>query len=57
MSQYHIKTQEDYKAAYQHAIERPEEFWKGIADNYQWRKPWTTLLEWESFSQGQFPYP
>ncbi|MEZ7825208.1 MAG: acetate--CoA ligase [Schleiferiaceae bacterium] len=47
MSQYHIKTQEDYKAAYQHAIERPEEFWKGIADNYQWRKPWTTLLEWE----------
>jgi acetyl-CoA synthetase len=47
MSQYHIKTQEDYKAAYQHSIERPEEFWKGIADNYQWRKPWTTLLEWE----------
>ena len=47
MSHYHIKTQEDYKAAYQHAIERPEEFWKGIADNYQWRKPWTTLLEWE----------
>ena len=47
MSQYHIKTQEDYKAAYQHAIERPEEFWKGIADNYQWRKPWKTLLEWE----------
>lgn len=47
MSQYHIKTQEDYKAAYEHAIERPEEFWKGIADNYQWRKPWTTLLEWE----------
>lgn len=47
MSHYHIKTQEDYKAAYQHAIERPEEFWKNIADNYQWRKPWTTLLEWE----------
>jgi acetyl-CoA synthetase len=47
MSHYHIKTQEDYKAAYQYAIERPEEFWKGIADNYQWRKPWTTLLEWE----------
>ncbi|MDA9104034.1 AMP-binding protein, partial [Schleiferiaceae bacterium] len=47
MSQYHIKTQEDYKAAYEHAIERPEEFWKDIADNYQWRKPWTTLLEWE----------
>ena len=47
MSHYHIKTQEDYKAAYQHAIERPEEFWKGIADNYQWRKPWTTRLEWE----------
>tara|TARA_B110000305_G_scaffold72886_1_gene81755 strand:+ start:793 stop:2700 length:1908 start_codon:yes stop_codon:yes gene_type:complete len=47
MSHYHIKTQEDYKAAYEHAIERPEEFWKGIADNYQWRKPWTTLLEWE----------
>ncbi|MEJ6822340.1 MAG: acetate--CoA ligase [Flavobacteriales bacterium] len=47
MSHYHIKTQEDYKAAYQHAIERPEEFWKGIADNYQWRKPWKTLLEWE----------
>jgi acetyl-CoA synthetase len=47
MSHYHIKTQDDYKAAYQDSIERPEEFWKGIADNYQWRKPWTTLLEWE----------
>ena len=47
MSHYHIQTQEDYKAACKDAVERPEEFWKGIAEQYQWTKPWTTLLEWE----------
>ena len=47
MSHYHIKTQEEYKAAYQNSIERPEEFWTGIAGNYQWMKPWGTFLEWE----------
>ena len=47
MNHYHVKTQEEYQAAYQDSIERPEEFWTGIAGNYQWMKPWGTLLEWE----------
>src|SRR5687768_583622 len=43
---YQIKSLEEYKAAYKQSIEKPEEFWDGIARNFLWHKPWDKVLEW-----------
>lgn len=41
-----IKDFEDYKTTYQYSIDRPEEFWAGIADTFFWKKKWTNVLNW-----------
>ncbi|GAB4035419.1 acetate--CoA ligase [Spirosoma jeollabukense] len=41
-----IRTFDEYQAAYQKSVEDPEEFWAEIAQNFQWRKPWTKTLQW-----------
>jgi acetyl-CoA synthetase len=41
-----ITTFEEYQAAYQHSIEDPEGFWAEIAQQFQWRKPWKKVLNW-----------
>ncbi len=41
-----IRTFDEYKAAYQHSIEDPETFWAEIAQEFQWRKPWKRVLQW-----------
>ncbi|TXH20119.1 MAG: acetate--CoA ligase [Chitinophagaceae bacterium] len=43
---YQIKSLEDYHKAYQESVERPEEFWAGIAENFSWRKKWDKVLNW-----------
>ena len=43
---YQIKTFEEYKAAYQDSVDRPEEFWAGIAEQFSWNKKWDKVLEW-----------
>lgn len=42
-----IDSFEDYRNAYRHSIESPEDFWAGIASHFEWRKPWDKVLEWE----------
>jgi len=42
-----ISTLEEYKAEYQKSVENPEGFWEGIAENYTWQKPWSSVLKWE----------
>jgi len=37
---------DQYKEVYKQSVEQPEEFWSGIADNFQWRKKWDTVLNW-----------
>ncbi len=37
---------EEYKAAYKKSVEDPEAFWADIAENFQWRKKWDKVLEW-----------
>ena len=37
---------DDYKQVYKQSVEHPEEFWAGIAENFQWRKKWDKVLEW-----------
>ncbi len=41
-----IKTIEEYYQAYQESVKDPETFWAGIAQEFQWKKPWTKVLDW-----------
>jgi len=41
-----VKDFEDYKKTYQKSIEKPEEFWAGIAETFFWKKKWTNVLNW-----------
>ncbi|MBC3787965.1 acetate--CoA ligase [Spirosoma utsteinense] len=41
-----IKTFDEYQAAYQQSVDDPESFWAGIAQEFQWRKPWKKTLQW-----------
>ena len=42
---FQIKSIEDYNAAYQKSVEKPEEFWAEIAENFQWKKKWDKVLD------------
>ncbi|MEO6134845.1 MAG: AMP-binding protein, partial [Ginsengibacter sp.] len=43
---YQIKSVEEYEEVYKKSVEQPEEFWAGIAENFEWRKKWDKVLEW-----------
>lgn len=43
---YKIKSLEQYKETYQKSVDSPEKFWAEIAENFQWRKKWDKVLEW-----------
>jgi acetyl-CoA synthetase len=47
---YQVKSFEEYKEAYRQSVERPEEFWSGVAENFRWKKKWDKTLEW-NFSE------
>ncbi|MBC7654993.1 MAG: acetate--CoA ligase [Oligoflexus sp.] len=44
---FQIKSIEDYKAAYQKSVDNPEIFWAEIAENFQWKKKWDKVLDWD----------
>jgi len=50
MYPYQIRSLEEYKSVYQKSVEQPEEFWAEIAENFQWKKKWNKVLEW-NFSE------
>ncbi|WP_448702826.1 acetate--CoA ligase [Mucilaginibacter sp. AW1-3] len=41
-----VSSFDEYKQVYKQSVEQPEQFWDGIADNFQWRKKWDKTLEW-----------
>ncbi len=43
---FQIKSYNDYKDAYQKSVEDPEGFWGAVAQNFQWRKKWDKVLNW-----------
>ena len=43
---YQIHSMESYRAEYRKSIEDPENFWAGIAENFQWKKKWDKVLSW-----------
>ncbi|MBT8255315.1 MAG: AMP-binding protein, partial [Bacteroidia bacterium] len=48
MSQYHIKSLEEYFQVYHKSVKDPETFWAEIAEeHFVWRKPWDKVLEWD----------
>lgn len=42
-----IKSVNDYQEVYNESVANPEAFWAGVADDFQWRKKWTKVLEWD----------
>ena len=48
MSNYHIKSLEEYFQVYRKSVRKPEEFWEEIAEeHFHWRKRWDNVLEWD----------
>jgi len=43
---FQIKSQEQYEKAYRESVDRPEEFWASVAENFLWKKKWDKVLEW-----------
>ena len=43
---YQITSMDQYKADYKKSVEDPEGFWAGVAENFQWRKKWDKVLDW-----------
>lgn len=43
---FQIKTFEEYHSAYKRSVEDPEGFWAEVAENFQWKKKWSKVLNW-----------
>ncbi len=41
-----IQSLHQYVNDYERSVREPENFWAEIADSFQWRKKWDTVLEW-----------
>ncbi len=42
----HVKSMEEYQRLYRQSIDRPEEFWAGVAGQLHWFRKWDKVLEW-----------
>lgn len=42
---YQIKSLEEYREQYRTSVEHPEAFWAGIANEFEWMKPWDKVLK------------
>ncbi|HRO76155.1 MAG TPA: acetate--CoA ligase [Crocinitomicaceae bacterium] len=45
---FQIKSFDEYKKTYQYSVENPQAFWNEIATHFQWKKPWNSVLEWDT---------
>ena len=41
-----IKDLVDYQKTYELSVQDPEKFWAGIANEFEWSKPFTKVLDW-----------
>ena len=46
MYPFQITSFEQYEKDYQESVNHPEKFWAAVAENFQWRKKWDTVLNW-----------
>ena len=42
-----ITSYEDYLREYKKSIDNPEQFWGEQAENFVWKKKWTSILNWD----------
>jgi len=47
MNNYHIQSLEHYHRAHAESKSQPEDFWEEIAGHFEWKKPWTKVLDWD----------
>ena len=43
---YQITTLDSYHEAYRRSVNEPEAFWADVADQFQWRRKWDRVLQW-----------
>lgn len=43
---FQITSPEQYQKDYKRSVEEPEAFWAEVAENFQWKKKWDKVLEW-----------
>jgi acetyl-CoA synthetase len=41
-----IRTFEEYQSAYDQSVSDPEGFWAEVAQDFEWKKPWKKVLDW-----------
>jgi acetyl-CoA synthetase len=41
-----IKDLVDYQKTYELSVQEPEKFWAGLANEFEWSKPFTKVLDW-----------
>ena len=41
-----IASFKEYQEVYKKSVDQPEAFWAEIADTFNWRKKWDTILDW-----------
>ncbi len=44
-----IRSEQAYSSVYKKSIEDPEGFWADVASDFQWRKKWDKVLEWDFY--------
>lgn len=44
---YQLNSKEDYEINYKKSVENPELFWEEIANQFEWKKRWSQVLNWQ----------
>lgn len=52
---FQLRSEEEYKRAYQKSIANPEAFWSDVASHFTWKKPWQKVLDW-NFSEPRIKW-
>ena len=55
MKSLQINTFKEYKEKYEQSVNDPEGFWEEVADNFQWKKKWDKVLDWD-FSKPEIKW-
>lgn len=42
-----IQSASDYQTIYRKSLDNPEAFWAEVAEDFVWRKKWSTVLNWD----------
>ena len=46
LENYRINSLDEYRESQQYAIKNPEEFWKDIANTFEWKTPFDNVLNY-----------